>query len=228
MPRASAVLLFVKAPEKGRVKSRLAETIGEELAAEAYKLFVSDIVGTIREAGYPLRIFFHPPDSADVVSEWLGKNVVPQEGKDLGERMENAFARSFSQGLEKAVLIGTDVPDLKTSVIGEAFETLGSNEAVIGPASDGGYYLIGFGRTSFRPEIFRGIEWGSDSVFSKTMKIFGEVGSKVHTLPEWGDVDTVEDLRSLVMRNRDSDFMRSRTITWAMRHREEIFGAHML
>jgi rSAM/selenodomain-associated transferase 1 len=225
--RDSAVLLFVKTPARGKVKSRLAETIGEELALEAYKLFVSDIIGTIREAGYYLRIFFYPPDSIDAMAEWLGKDIVPQEGRDLGERMENSFARAFSRGLERAVLIGTDVPDLRTSVINEAFAALKNSEAVIGPASDGGYYLIGFRKESFRPEIFHGIEWGSDSVFSRTMSVFEEFGSRVHILPEWRDVDTVEDLRSLIVRSQSSDFMSSRTMKWAMRHREEIFEAHM-
>ncbi len=219
-----AILLFIKEPGKGQVKSRLAKALGKELAKEAYIHFTLDVLRTIRN--YPLRIFFYPPDSRVALMRWLGKDFVciPQKGRGLGKRMENAFIGSFSDGLEKALIVGSDIPDLAPEVIDEAFEALDKSDAVIGPASDGGYYLIGFKKTSFQPAIFRGIEWSSGSVFRKTMDIFRRFGSRVHILPAWQDVDTLEDLRALVMRNRVTNFRSSDTMSWAMRNRDKIFG----
>ncbi len=221
---SSAVIIFIKEPGKGQVKSRLARALGKELAKEAYIHFTLDILRTIRK--YPLRIFFYPPDSRIALMRWLGKDFVciPQKGRGLGKRMENAFVRSFSDGLEKALIVGSDIPDLAPEVIDEAFEALDKSDAVIGPATDGGYYLIGFNKTSFLPVIFRGIKWGSGSVFRETMDIFRNFGSRVHILPEWQDVDTLKDLRSLVMRNRATDFRNSDTMSWATRNKDKIFG----
>ncbi len=222
-----AVLLFVKAPVRGQVKSRLARALGRQLAREAYEHFSLDIVRTIRK--YPFRIFFSPSGSGTALTHWLGNDLVyiPQRGRDLGKRMENAFIMSFSDGIEKAVLIGSDIPDLKAGVINEAFSALDKNDAVIGPASDGGYYLIGFRKDTFVQAIFKGIKWSSDSVFRETIRIFKKLGSKVNTLPEWRDVDTVEDLRALILRNRTTGFRNSDTMLWAMENRERIFQSRV-
>lgn len=192
------VLLFVKSPEKGRVKSRLAEVIGEDAALDVYKRLVRDTLKTLEAAGCVFRLCYYPPGSGAAMENWLGDvySYVPQLGGDLGERMENAFALAFSEGMEKVVLIGSDIPGLSASLINEAFDALAAADAVIGPARDGGYYLIGFNSHSFLPAAFRGVVWSTDSVYRETMNIFGEAGLGVHVLSRLTDVDTYEDLKT--------------------------------
>jgi len=211
----SSILLFIKSPEQGRVKSRLALAVDEETALQVYKSFVLDITDTLKERGQPLTICFHPWNSKETVQSWLGKDLsyAPQRGEDLGERMENAFKDSFSEDVEKVVLIGSDIPDLTATMMDEAFSPLELQDAVIGPASDGGYYLIGFRKHAFLPEVFRGIPWSTGSVFQQTMEIFLRSGMRVHVLPEWNDVDTLSDLRALFVRNMDTWFAKSRSMS---------------
>jgi len=224
MSPKSIVLLFIKAPVKGQVKSRLAAAIGEEMALEVYTRFILDIAGTVDASGYPLRICYSPPDAGDMFSSWPGQGypAMPQQGDDLGARMENAFHRIFSEGTDSAVLIGSDLPDLPATVIHDAFEALTRSDAVIGPATDGGYYLIGFTRAAFAPRIFQGIAWSTDRVFEETMKKFREGSLRVGVLPEWSDVDTIEDLRTLLLRNADPGPGRSRTLSFLMGQRDRL------
>ncbi len=220
-----SLLVFVRVPEKGKVKSRLAKRIDEQMVIELYECFVLDIIETLKKGGAEFRICFYPASSGEKIVRWLGKDhlYMPQEGEDIGERMERAFVGSFSEGREKVLLIGSDIPDLTNSMIDEAFESLERNDAVIGPASDGGYYLIGFKKSSFLPDIFHGVAWSTGSVFKETLKIFKELDCNVRILPEWRDVDTVEDLRSLFERNIDTDFRKSRTMSCIMSWKERNF-----
>jgi len=214
MLNSSCIILFVKSPERGKVKSRLASAIGEDKALDIYRAFIHDITGTLKKGNHPITIAFYPEDSEEAVVKWLGRDFeyLTQKGKDLGERMENAFAHSFSR-YQRVVLIGSDIPDLTSAVMDEAFSALEKKDAVIGPASDGGYYLIGFRKDSFLPDIFHEIVWGADSVYRETLKIFEKAGHRIHILPEWKDVDTLDDLRSLFMRNRNSGFGDSLTMS---------------
>jgi len=200
MSDRSAVLLFIKSPEKGKVKSRLAKTIGEDSALDVYKGLVYNTLENLRDGNYLFRLCFYPPDSGTIIKNWLGNTYcyTPQNGKDLGERMKNAFVQAFSDGVEKVLLIGSDIPDMSISLINDAVKALDTNDAVIGPAQDGGYYLIGFNSASFLPDIFREIAWSTDSVFYQTMKVFGKSGLKVHVLRVLSDVDTFDDLLSLL------------------------------
>lgn len=214
LPGTTAVLLFVKAPVKGRVKTRLAAQLGDDAALKLYRGFVLDILDTIGKSGHPCRICFHPPDAGDAVAGWLGRHrrYLPQEGSDLGARMANAFAAVFSQGASQAVLVGSDIPDLPADIITGAIGSLKTNDAVIGPAHDGGYYLVGFRKETFLPEVFRGIEWSTERVLEQTMQRFERSGCRVHRLPQWRDVDTVEDLQALAGRNKSTQFRHSRTM----------------
>ena len=108
--------------------------------------------------------------------------------------MKRAFVQAFSDSVEKALLIGSDIPDLSISLIDEAFNALDTSDAVIGPAHDGGYYLIGFNKATLLPDIFDGILWSTGSVFHQTMKILQESRLRVHVLTELRDVDTFDDL----------------------------------
>lgn len=220
MPDKPIVLLFIKAPFKGQVKSRLSEAVGEEAALELYKNFTLDIIDTLIASGYPFRICFYPPDAKEAIMTWLiGRPIAPQDGNDLGERMEHAFKKIFSEGFTSAILIGSDIPDLTPAVFHEALESLKKNDAVIGPAADGGYYLIGFNQKSFLPRIFRGIPWSTDMVFWETMDILKESSLRVYLLPQWKDVDTLEDLKAFFERNRDAGFDKSKTMTYLINNK---------
>lgn len=222
----SSVLLFVRAPEKGKIKSRLATDLGDEMALSLYESFILDVVDTLRKGHYPFTICFHPPHSGEAVANWLGPMFTyrAQEGKDLGEKMKNAFIHSFSGHTEKAVLVGSDIPDLTMTVIDEAFGALENNDTVIGPASDGGYYLIGFRKDRFLPNVFDGISWSTGSVFRETMGLFRDSAYSVHILPDWRDVDTTDDLESLFERNEHSAFRESGTMSLIRENRHRILG----
>ena len=207
------------------MKTRLAGDLGGDLAAKLYASFVDDLLDTFRHGDYILRIAFSPVEARHAVRDWLGDgtSLTEQRGDDLGERMKDLFFRLFREGMERVVLIGSDCPDLPAHLIAEAFDRLGGKDAVIGPARDGGYYLIGFRKDGFLPEAFDGPEWGADTVCRDTMAILSAGKSTVHVLPSWNDIDALDDLRDLYRRNRNSPFHRSATMACIERHREKIF-----
>jgi len=194
------VLLFIKAPEIGKVKTRLVGRLDAAVAANLYKCFTADILETLESHGYPVTVCYHPPAAEKHVVQWLGNDYVyqPQQGKDLGERMAGAFSQAFADGRREAVLIGSDFPDLPGIVIDEAFSGLTHSEAVIGPATDGGYYLIGFRSDGYFPELFRAMPWGTPTVLRKTMDLFAAHECGVHVLPEWRDIDEYADLEYFI------------------------------
>ena len=195
------VLVFVKAPETGRVKTRLVGRLDAADAVNLYKCFTADILETLKNCGYPVVVCYHPPAAEKRVVQWLGNDYVyqPQQGIDLGERMARAFSQTFARGHRAAVLIGSDFPDLPGAIIQEAFSALARSEAVIGPASDGGYYLIGFRWDGYFPEMFRSMGWGTPGVFRETMDRFDAHGCGVHVLPEWQDIDEYADLEYFII-----------------------------
>lgn len=215
MRHEACILVFVKLPEKGNVKSRLAKDLSEETVLTIYKNFVIDLLNTLKKGKYPYIITFLPPDAREQIKKWLGKRHVymPQRGTNLGERMKNAFIGAFSKGFSNTILIGSDIPDLSYALIDQAIR-LQDHDAVIGPSYDGGYYLIGFRNDSFLPQIFEGIPWGTSTVFEQTMEIFLRNNYKVHTLPILRDVDTIDDLRDLFDRNRNTEFISSKTMEY--------------
>lgn len=216
MPDNPLILLFVKAPFRDQVKTRLAAALGRDAALDLYRNFVLDILASIKTSGIPYGVCYYPPDSGETVKDWLGGHLryMPQEGADVGERMEQAFRRAFSDGASRAVLIGSDIPDLPPALLLDAVGRLDRTSAVIGPAKDGGYYLIGFRNDAFFPGIFRGMEWSTDTVFSRTMRIFEQERREVSVLPSWRDVDTINDLKDLMNRNRNGAFSASGTMNY--------------
>lgn len=222
----TVILLFIKAPIRGRVKSRLARAVGDEAALDLYKNFVLDEIEMLRASGYPFRLCHYPPEAGSMIQEWVGREhaSMPQHGKDLGERMEYAFSQAFSEGFTRAVLVGSDIPDLTSSLMRQAFRYLESAHAVLGPAADGGYYLIGFRSDSFLPAAFKGMDWSTDSVFKKTRDVLESAGLSVSLLPELCDLDTADDLEAFFLRNSRSGFRTSRTMTYLDRHKAVIFS----
>ena len=204
--RDECLIIFAKAPFEGKVKTRLAADIGSEAATGLYRAFVEDLLFTLSHTGYPIQIHYWPPDAGIEMTTWLGADYefLPQSGGDLGERMASAFASAFSKNAKQAVLVGTDFPDLPSLIIHDAFNALSTHDAVIGPSNDGGYFLIGFTRHGFLPDVFQGIQWGTPSVFSETVKIFKKKQHAVHILPEWWDIDTHGDLLEFIYRQKKS------------------------
>lgn len=190
------LLIFVKYPEPGKVKTRLAKNIGSENAAILYRKMAESIIYELSKlTDYKKIIFFDPPDRKKDVVGWLkfnGLSFISQEGNSLGEKMSNAFSHAFSLGAANAVVVGTDCPQIATETIEKAFEKLETSDVVIGPSYDGGYYLLGLRRLI--PELFYDIDWGTNLVFDQTMKRLRRDRIKSECLEMLRDVDTVEDL----------------------------------
>ncbi len=208
------ILFFVKYPEPGGVKTRLAEVIGSEEAAELYRNFVLDLLAKLRSLKLPFRICFYPQQRRGSLTEWLGNEYEysHQRGGDLGERMAAAFQDAFSEGHRRVVLMGSDFPDLPQSIIEASLSALNTHDSVIGPAVDGGYYLIGFRNETFCREVFEGMDWGTESVSRRTLSILKDHQRGVYVLPGWNDTDTMEDLEQLIKRSEDTGFSASNTM----------------
>lgn len=214
------VLLFVKFPEKEKVKHRLAVGLTEDIAVELYRNFVLDTLSMLEGLPFPFYVCFYPPVDQKKFFTWLGTQYqfLPQEGADLGERMRSCFKRAFALGFHRVVLIGSDSPDLPYEYLKEAFTVLQTEDVVLGPAVDGGYYLIGFRNTTFTPSVFEKIHWSTPTVLAETMANIKEADHTIHLLPSWSDVDTIDDLERLVIRSKNTAFKSSRTITYLRQH----------
>jgi rSAM/selenodomain-associated transferase 1 len=200
------ILLFVKAPTPGQVKTRLASTLGPENAAALYRAFVLDFLVTLRKTGYPLTVLFHPEEARESVREWLGGDLElrAQEGLDLGHRLDHAFRHTFRRGAKKILALGGDTPDLPESMLHEAFSALSRTSAAVVPALDGGYAAIGFAAEGYCPEAFRGISWGTEVVLEQTLAILAARKTSISVLPPWPDIDTPADLDALGTRLEES------------------------
>jgi len=198
------LLFFIKNPEKGRVKTRLASAIGDEMALKLYRRFLLEMLSTLNRGTFLFYLWFYPGDSLNDLKNWLGDHYLyaPQMGENLGERMKNGFMEAFSMNFKRVVLIGSDIPDLPLEFIEEAFTALRNHDVVIGPALDGGYYLIGFRDETFSPKVFGGIPLSTEHVFEDTMKVLDREELTVHLLKPLRDIDTIEDLRIEELRKK--------------------------
>ena len=216
------IILFVKYPEPGRVKHRLTPPFPSEVAAELYRNFILDHLITLGRLSVPLRIYFTPASSEAQFRQWLGndRTYVPQEGGDLGERMKNAFLDVFSEGFERAVLMGSDLPDLPGRIIRDSLLSLDTYDSVVGPSQDGGYYLIGFRDSTFTHEVLDSIPWSTDTVLDSTLSILVRLRRTTYMLEYWNDVDTFSDLRELLHRGDTTRFRNSHTMHFLERFRD--------
>lgn len=214
--KSRCVIVFVKAPEEGQVKPILAQTIGESAACEIYRNFVLDLMDRLSEGDFDLRVCFNPPQARDKVAEWLGSGrcLVPQTGEDPGRKMENAFRLTFIEGYREVLVMGSEIPDLEACIVERAFEALRYDDLVLGPAQEGGYYLMGFKSESFIPEIFQGVQWGTGQILNAIMLAARKRGRTVHVMPRRRDIETVEDLKTLMEESRGMSFESSRTISY--------------
>ena len=203
-----SLIMFAKPPLAGRVKTRLIPALGREGTARLYACFLQDAAETARalveartDVGLVCEWAIEGAESLDEfpLSAWLPGRFLhrAQTGADLGARMAAALGRCLAAG-RRAVLIGTDFPDLPHDILLDAFQSLESTDEprlTLGPAADGGYYLIGMNR--FFPKIFTDIPWSTSEALSRTMKRARELKVNVTLLPEWRDVDCAEDLEAL-------------------------------
>lgn len=187
------LLIFTKNPVLGKVKTRLAATVGDAEALRIYRLLLEKTRRAALDVEVGRWLFysdFVEPDD-DWPETYFQKKL--QAGHDLGERMENAFRQAFASGAGKVVIIGCDCPDLNGVLLQEAFQRLNEADFVLGPATDGGYYLLGM--RQLEPALFRGIAWSTDAVRAETLKKMQAAGKTCFLLPELADVDTEEDWR---------------------------------
>ena len=186
------LIVFVKAPRPGTVKTRIARTAGAERACAIYR----DMVATVLQKFASIRgaqLRFAPDDALEEIKPWLRDDWItaPQGAGNLGERLQRAFADSFADGAERVVIVGSDCPEVKSGDVRTAWKELKSHDLVIGPAIDGGYWLIGL--RALRPELFRAITWSSDQVLAQTLAQAKLIGLSVQLLRILSDIDTEED-----------------------------------
>ena len=202
--RRSALVVFAKAPVPGQVKTRLCPPLTPDEAATLHGSFVLDTLERTRTAAAKLKLPFDrylacAPSSTlaffKIMEERQAVTLIDQTGDGLGERMRRTFDLLLGR-YEQVLIVGTDVPSLPLTHFKHALGLLDSNDLVLGPALDGGYYLIGLKRTA--PELFSDIPWSTDQVLTLTQEKARKLGLKIALLPVWRDVDTIDDLQALI------------------------------
>ncbi len=198
----AAVIVFARAPEKGKVKTRLARDLDEKQVLALYEKFVAHSVSTALSTGLTTVVSCHPGEKKDLLKNLLGDRPVyiPQTGEDLGERMTHAFETVFRTGVEKAVIIGSDIPDIRPPHLSRAFSLLHDHPVVIGPSFDGGYWLIGFRKETFDRFVFHNIPWGTKAVLGETVCRCKKKHLRFAFLEKLRDIDTSADLEKIAFR----------------------------
>ena len=188
----SLLIIFYRNPQLGKVKTRLAATMGNEAALEIYLKLAKHTRSVTENISIDKVIYYS--DFIDKNDFWNNHQYrkALQSGNDLGEKMKHAFSIGFHNGYHSICIIGTDCLELTEDFILNAFENLQSHDAVIGPAKDGGYYLLG--TKKLYPEIFNNKNWSTDTVFTETIHNFNSGGLSYYELPELRDIDKEEDL----------------------------------
>lgn len=185
------VIVFVKNAIPGKVKTRLAKTIGKDEALRVYLRLLAITKEEVSKVRAEKEVWYAWEVSEnDIWDENYFKKKVQIEG-DLGEKMKDAFKKSFDSGGEKIVLIGSDCPTLTNEVLEQAFNELNTSDVVFGPSEDGGYYLIGM--SSFNPEVLEGIDWSTEKVMEQTEAKAKHIGIKLTKLKYLNDIDTEQD-----------------------------------
>ena len=192
------LLIFARMPQPGRVKTRLVPPLTEREAAAVYAASLKDVIACARRTGAPLRILH---DDASGAEEYFAREFPdlerePQSAGDLGHRLAAAFTNAFAAGASAVAAIGSDAPTLPLSHLQEGLTATRKAGAALGPADDGGYYLIGL-RHDIWPaarELFLGIPWSTAQVFETTAQRAAAIGVEPRVLPPWYDIDRIEDL----------------------------------
>ena len=197
LQRSDRLIIMTKYPEPGKTKTRLIPVLGSQGAADLHRQLGLNTIEVAAEFDPEIR---YAGGDADRMRNWLGDfRFVNQGGGDLGDRMLRAFADGFANDslgcCDRMVMIGTDCPEIDTALIRNAFAMLLTTDLVLGPATDGGYYLIGM--RSFYPQLFRTIVWSTETVFAETLAIANQNQISYQLLPTLSDIDRPEDLALL-------------------------------
>jgi len=195
----ACLLVFVKNPQLGQVKTRLAATIGEMKALEVYKRLLGITKRAIDPVNVQWQIWYNNYITADDHWSASGYTKHVQKGKNLGIRMQHAFREAFKQGFEKVLIIGSDCAEITSNIIRKSYDKLETNQVVIGPSEDGGYYLLGM--TRFIPELFVQKDWSTSVLYQQTVAQLNRMGYSYAKLRELNDVDNKEDLKASSLYN---------------------------
>ena len=190
------LLIFARQPVLGQVKTRLAAAIGDAAALAVYRELLTITAVAVESAGIPTTVWLAdaPGSAAAELPEWPGMRWRLQPAGDLGHRMAYAFAAAFAAGASAVAIIGTDCPGLRATHLEQAFELLKDHDVVLGPATDGGYYLLAMNEL-YAP-LFANKAWSTDTVRTATLADAVQLGLSMALLPELADVDTAADLRA--------------------------------
>jgi uncharacterized protein len=204
-PVNTALVIFAKAPIPGQVKTRLCPPLTSDEAATLHGSFVLDTLERTKAAVLRLKLPFErylacAPSSTLVFFKIMEARqdvkLLDQEGEDLGARMHRTSETLFKRGYHHVLMVGTDVPSLPLDYYGQAFELLKQHDLVLGPALDGGYYLIGLNRSA--PALFENIPWSTGRVLALTREKANSLGFSTALLPEWRDIDRIVDLQAMI------------------------------
>jgi len=194
------LLVFTRYPELGKAKTRLIPALGVQGATELHRQLAEWAIAQGRQLHHQHRgsiqlVVYFTGSTLQAMQTWLGADLVyrSQVTGDLGERLYRAIEQSFAQGIERIVVIGSDCPSLTSELLTQAFQDLACHDLVLGPAADGGYYLIGLSRPIW--ELFQGIEWGTSRVLAQTLEIAQALELSYCLLPTLSDIDRPEDLQ---------------------------------
>ena len=185
------LIIFTRNPELGKCKTRLAAHIGDSAALEIYKFLLDHTVKITRSLEVDKRVYYSEEIWENDIWDRSIYQKSLQRGSGLGERMQNAFEEGFQRGYQKIIIIGSDLYDLETAELQEAFAALNKADFVLGPASDGGYYLLGMTRPY--PRLFKEKAWGTHTVLEKTLEDLE--GESLFLLDEKNDIDVFEDIK---------------------------------
>ncbi len=198
--------IFAKQPVAGQVKTRLCPPLDFPSAADLYQVSLRETVTRVASRGEYQPVIFYSGDRCWFAEAFPAVRLQAQHGKDLGERMTNAFSVLFSEGVEQVLLIGSDTPDLPLDCLDQAFEGLSSRDVVFGPAEDGGYYLIGL--SAHHPELFCDVSWSTPEVLQQSCELAEQLNLTVKLLKNWSDLDDHQSLTELLDRSPASETAR--------------------
>ncbi len=194
-PVNPAVIVFLKAPVAGKVKTRLAAKIGDDQALQVYKQLLRHTFHVLNHSEAEVFLFLTEKDEKGGLPFKMPKSqIFYQTGEGLGMRMRNAFEKVFQLGFGPAIIIGTDNIEIRPEHLSQAFDVLQSHDTVIGPSNDGGYYLLGM--NSFQAQLFQDISWSSSVVLEQSIEKIVNSGLSYRLLPELVDIDEYEDLQA--------------------------------
>jgi uncharacterized protein len=193
---ANCLIIFTRYPEPGKTKTRLIPALGELGAAQLHRRMAEHTVRQARALSCAIEVWY-VGSTEKLMQNWLGKDLWYREqpAGDLGDRMCAAFRSAFDQGYQSVMIVGTDCPEITTELLAQGFAELQNQVVAIGPAIDGGYYLIGLQRLV--PKLFQEITWSTATVLVKTLAIAEQLQLTTYLLPSLPDIDLPADLRYL-------------------------------